>query len=89
MQASVLSQEMHAVAFSSESIRSIDLRNILGSRSTIGRTKDPEGARKVSSDVLRPILMLLRRQACLCHSISMSGNLIAGADVEELSQLFI
>ncbi|KAM5351530.1 hypothetical protein ACJ41O_004253 [Fusarium nematophilum] len=89
IQASVLSQEMHALAFSSESIRSMDLRNILGSRSTIGRSKDPEGARRVSSEVLRPILMLLRRQACLCHSITMSGNLLAPADVEELANLLV
>lgn len=84
MQASVLSQEMHALAFSSESIRSMDLRNILGSQSTTRRSKDHEGARRVSSEVLRPILMLLRRQACLCHSITMAGNLLAPSDVEEL-----
>ncbi|KAF4965436.1 hypothetical protein FZEAL_10758 [Fusarium zealandicum] len=89
MQASVLSQEMHALAFSSESIRSMDLRNILGSRSTVGRTKDPEGARRVSSEVLGPILMLLKRQACLCHSINMAGNLLAPVDVEELANLLV
>jgi hypothetical protein len=89
MQSSVLSQEMHALAFSSESIRSMDLRNILGPRSTIGRSKDPEGARRVSSEVLRPILLLLKRQACLCHSITMSGNLIASSDIEELANLLV
>ncbi|KAF4335127.1 NLRC3, partial [Fusarium beomiforme] len=89
MQSSVLSQEMHALAFSSESIRSMDLKNILGPRSTIGRAKDPEGARRVSSEVLRPILLLLKRQACLCHSITMSGNLIAPGDVEELANLLV
>ncbi|KAF5005852.1 hypothetical protein FDECE_7737 [Fusarium decemcellulare] len=89
MQSSVLSQEMHALAFSSESIRSMDLRNILGSRSSVGRSKDPEGARRVSSEVLRPILMLLKRRSCLCHSITMSGNLLAPADVEELANLLV
>ncbi|KAM0204621.1 hypothetical protein ACHAPI_000388 [Fusarium lateritium] len=89
MQSSVLSQEMHALAFSSESIRSMDLRNILGPRSTIGRSKDPEGFRRVSSEVLRPILLLLKRQACLCHSITMSGNLISPNDVEELANLLV
>ncbi|KAK7425383.1 hypothetical protein QQZ08_008169 [Neonectria magnoliae] len=93
MQAPILVLEIHALIFSSESIRSIDLRNVLGSRSTIsqpGRPKvDPDYARKLTSEVFRPILWLLRYDACRCHSIALSGNVFSQSDVEDLSNLLV
>ncbi|KAH6998507.1 hypothetical protein BKA56DRAFT_626898 [Ilyonectria sp. MPI-CAGE-AT-0026] len=93
MQAPILVLEIHALVFSSESIRSIDLRNVLGSRSTTsqpGRPKvDLDYARKLTSEVFRPILWLLRYEACRCHSIAMSGNLLSPSDVEDLANLLV
>lgn len=93
MQAPILVLEIHALVFSSESIRSIDLRNVLGSRTSTSlpaRAKvDPEYARKLTTEVFRPILWLLRYEACRCHSISLSGNLLYPGDVEDMANLLV
>ncbi|KAI5465786.1 hypothetical protein BGZ63DRAFT_348023 [Mariannaea sp. PMI_226] len=93
VQAPVLVLEIHALLFSSESIRSIDLRNVLGPRAAAslpGRPKaDPDYARKLTSEIFRPISWLLRYEACRCHSISLSGNLLLQSDVEDLANLLV
>lgn len=76
--------------FASESIRSIDLSNILGFQTVITRQNrlkfDPEQARRLCSEVLRPILLLLKNQQCLCNGIILDGNPLASADVEDLGK---
>lgn len=55
-----------------------------------GRGKgDPEFSRKVTTEVFRPILWLLRYEACRCHSISLSGNLLYHGDVEDMANLLV
>lgn len=88
VQAPVLVQEIHALVFASESIKGIDLTNVWGlrnpnkphSRASIDYT----GVPKMSSEILRPLLMLVRQGLCSCRSISLSGNPLARSDVDEL-----
>ncbi|KAL7937679.1 hypothetical protein V8C35DRAFT_185909 [Trichoderma chlorosporum] len=92
IQASILEQEMHALIFSSESIRYIDLTNTVG----LSRPKRPQTSRgsinqsamrKMSSEIIRPLSMLLKTQLSHCHGISMSGNPIGPSDVAELANV--
>lgn len=91
VQAPVLTQEFHALAFGSESIRSIDLTNCLGvqaKRSSRTRAStDLAAYRKTSSEILRAILMLTRAELSVCNSITFSGNPLAQGDVDELGML--
>lgn len=89
IQAPILEQEIHALLFSSESIRYIDLTNVVG----LQRPKRPHTGRgsinhstmrKMSSEIIRPLTMLLKTGLCHCHGISMSGNPIGSGDVAEL-----
>ncbi|POR37921.1 Uncharacterized protein TPAR_01874 [Tolypocladium paradoxum] len=93
LQAPILEQEVHALMFASESIRSIDMANVLGLQSSNQRQSrlqcDYGNLRKMSSEMLRPILMLWREQMCVCHSISMSGNPVAPQDVDELANILV
>ncbi len=88
IQSPVLTQEFHAMAFASESIRSIDLTNCMGvldNRSSQMRGSTDFGTyRRISSEILRPILMLARAGLCTCHSINMSGNPLSPVDIDEL-----
>ncbi|KAK6448245.1 hypothetical protein FP744_10004495 [Trichoderma asperellum] len=93
VQATILEQEIHALLFSSESIRHIDFTNTVG----LQRTKRPQTGRgsinhttmrKMSSEIIRPLSMLLKTQLSHCHSISMSGNPIGSSDVAELANVF-
>ncbi|KAL7946194.1 hypothetical protein V8C42DRAFT_352529 [Trichoderma barbatum] len=93
IQAPILEQEMHALIFSSESIRYIDLTNTVGlqrpRRPQTGRGSINQSAmRKMSSEIIRPLSMLLKTQLSHCHGISMSGNPIASNDVAELANVF-
>lgn len=64
------------------------MTNVLGLQSSSQRQSrlqcDYGSLRKMSSEMLRPMLMLWREQMCVCHSISMSGNPVAPHDVDEL-----
>lgn len=88
-QAPVLEQEIHALLFSSESIRHIDFTNSAGLQRSM-RPQTGKGSidnttmRKMSSEIIRPLSMLLKTQLSHCHSISMSGNPIDSSDVAEL-----
>lgn len=91
MQSPVLSQEMHALMFASESIRSIDLRNVFGSQSSGSRLSrslpDHQAAcARMASELMRPILMLFREQLSVCRSLSLSDNAVALCDVDELCE---
>jgi hypothetical protein len=84
----VLAQELHALAFASESIRRIDLTNVLGlynsySAQTRGST-DYTAYYTNSSEMLRPLLMLSRGYILTCHSIIMSQNPLAPSDIDDL-----
>lgn len=77
--------------FASESIRNIDLTNVFNmsksSKVQQGCVQpNYSGIRKMSSEILRPILVLLEQQLSHCHSISMSGNYISAGDVDELGK---
>ncbi|PON27938.1 hypothetical protein TGAM01_v203075 [Trichoderma gamsii] len=92
-QATVLEQEIHALLFSSESIRHIDFTNTAGLKRPLrpqtGRgSVDQTTMRKMSSEIIRPLSMLLKTQLSHCHSISMSGNPIGSSDVAELANVF-
>lgn len=92
-QAPVLSQEFHALVFASESIRSLDLTNIYGARNASSRQIQPRAdstqTQQLSSEILRPILLLLRQQLSLCHGFSLNGNALAEADIEDLGTLLV
>jgi hypothetical protein len=85
--APVLTQELHSLAFASESIRSIDLTNVLGiqTRGNQQSRTQPDYTKlcKTSSEMLRPITLLARGQLQTCHTINMSGNPVAVDDIEE------
>lgn len=90
LQATILEQEIHALTFTSESIRSIDLTNTLGLQTSqrLSRLQyDHEALCKKSSELLKPILMLWRLQMSVCQGISMSGNPISLGDMDELANL--
>ncbi|UKZ80717.1 hypothetical protein TrVFT333_008480 [Trichoderma virens FT-333] len=92
LQAPILEQEMHALIFSSESIRYIDLTNTVGlqrpKRPQTGRGSINQSAmRKMSAEIIRPLSMLLKTQLSHCHGISMSGNPIGSGDVAELANV--
>ncbi|KAJ6446376.1 leucine rich repeat protein [Purpureocillium lavendulum] len=90
LQATILEQEIHALTFTSESIRSIDLTNTLGLQTSQRLSRfqyDHEALCKKSSELLRPILMLWRQQMSVCQGISMSNNPIAPGDMDELANL--
>ncbi|QYT01164.1 PH domain-containing protein [Trichoderma simmonsii] len=93
IQAPILEQEIHALLFSSESIRYIDLTNTVGlqraRRPQTGRGSINQSAmRKMSGEIIRPLSMLLKTQLCHCHGISMSGNPIGSSEVAELANVF-
>lgn len=92
LQAPIIEQEIHALLFASEATRSLDLTNVSGQQTKSRRMSrlqsDLAHAHKMSSEVMRPMLMLLRRQLSVCHSISMSGNSIAPGDLDELGTEF-
>jgi hypothetical protein len=79
------------MAFASESIRSIDLTNVLGTQQAqpIRRTFDDTGSRSISSEILRPLLLLARSQLCVCHSIAMSGNMLGSSEIDDLGECSI
>ncbi|PHH91376.1 hypothetical protein CDD83_684 [Cordyceps sp. RAO-2017] len=93
LQASTLEQEMHALTFASESIRSVDMTNVLGLQSKDRRQGrlncDLGRLHAMSSEMFRPMLMLWRHQLCVCHSISLSGNPLAPQDVDELANILV
>ncbi|KFG83093.1 leucine rich repeat protein [Metarhizium anisopliae] len=91
LQSPILEQEIHALLFASESIRSLDMSNVLGLGDKANRLSryqyDLTSLSKTTLEILRPFLELWRRQLCICHSISLSGNPIALDDLDELADL--
>ncbi|OAA43103.1 leucine rich repeat protein [Metarhizium rileyi] len=91
LQASILEQEIHALLFASESIRSLDMSNVLGMGNRGNRLSryqyDLASLSKTTSEILRPFLELWRRQLCICHSIFLSGNPVSPSDLDELAEL--
>lgn len=87
-EASVLEQEIHSLLFASDSIRSINLSNVLGLYHYQTRQRlmitGVDKLEKHTSELLRPIMELLKRQLSHCHSIILSGNPICTDDAEEL-----
>lgn len=86
-QASVLEQEIHSLLFASDSLRSINLCNVLGlydPKTRQRRMLNIAGLEKTTSELLRPIMELLKRQLSHCHSIALSGNPISAEDADEL-----
>ena len=84
----MLEQEIHALLFASGATRSIDVSDILGLGSRNMRLSrlqcDMGSLRERSSEIVRPILTVLKRHLSVCHSVSLSGNPLADADVDEL-----
>ena len=79
----LLYQEFHALAFCSETIRQIDLRNCtksLSARLTQQRTQVP------SLQFLTPILHLLRSGITKCNHLILGGNTLPQSDIEALGK---
>ncbi|KAH6664331.1 hypothetical protein F5X68DRAFT_161001 [Plectosphaerella plurivora] len=85
----ILFQELHALAFTSGSIRRIDLTNVLSSqrsRSAPTRFQQPSTATPPPQmEVARAILLLLRTQNIPLDSLTLSGNPLTSAEVDELA----
>ena len=78
---SLLHQELHALAFCSETIRQIDLSNCFP-ESAIRREMAASGKWPA---FLFPILNLLELGLTKCDHLLLSGNFLRAADVEALS----
>ncbi|OAA74630.1 leucine rich repeat protein [Akanthomyces lecanii RCEF 1005] len=91
-QASVLEQEIHSLLFASDSIRSINLSNVVGlyePKTHIRRMiTDTTTFETKTFELLRPIMELLRRQLSHCHSIVLSRNPISKAGADDLRDTF-
>ncbi|KAG5937719.1 hypothetical protein E4U53_008148 [Claviceps sorghi] len=92
LHSTILEQEVHALLFASESIRSLDMSNILGlgtkSNNRISRFQhDLASLSKTTSEILQPFLELVRRQLCVCNSLFLSGNPISCPDLDDLANL--
>ncbi|KAG6040421.1 hypothetical protein E4U41_000621 [Claviceps citrina] len=91
LQATLLEQEVHALLFASECIRSLDMSNVLGLGTKSNRLSrfqhDLATLSKTTSEILQPFLELFRRQLCVCNSLSLSGNPIAFHDLDDLANL--
>ncbi|KAG6004316.1 hypothetical protein E4U21_001175 [Claviceps maximensis] len=91
LQATILEQEVHALLFASESIRSLDMSNVLGLGTKSNKLSrfqhDLASLSKTTSEILQPFLELLRRQLCVCNSLSLSGNPISCHDLDDLANL--
>ncbi|OLN81681.1 hypothetical protein CCHL11_05608 [Colletotrichum chlorophyti] len=81
--APLLSQEIHAVAFTSGSIRKIDLTNVLASQNIIGVSRARAGSKK-EPEVIRPILLLLKTGNIPCDTLLVGGNPLTAAEVGDL-----
>ncbi|KAL2259165.1 hypothetical protein VTK26DRAFT_7251 [Humicola hyalothermophila] len=75
----LLHQEFHALAFCSETIRQIDLRNC--TKSLLSR----HGPSISSTQLLTPILNLLRSGITKCNRLLLGGNILPPSDIEELA----
>ena len=92
LDATVLTQEIHALMFSSESIKVIDFTNSLGSRiqgSHHRSSTDYAALEQMSSELIRPMMMLMRWGLFHGHSVSMAGNHLGPADVDELTNILM
>lgn len=76
----LLHQEFHALAFCSETIRQIDLRNC--SRSLTSQ----HGRHVPSLQFLTPILNLLRSGITKCNRLLLGGNILPQSDIEDLGK---
>ncbi|OBR13611.1 Leucine rich repeat protein [Colletotrichum higginsianum IMI 349063] len=81
--APLLSQEIHAVAFTSGSVRKIDLTNVLALRNIVGVSRARAGSKK-EPEVVRPILLLLRTGSIPCDTLLVGGNPLTAAEVGDL-----
>jgi hypothetical protein len=91
-EASVLSRELHALTFASDSIRSLDLTRAFGARSQKpAQSSANEHAKhlRLSSELMSPLLMLMRAQKCHCQSILFRGNLLAPSEVDDLANTLL
>jgi hypothetical protein len=86
----LLAQEMHNVLFASDSVRSIDLTNVIDHKDLVLRHArlqvSEDRAFKAGTEILRPLLMLLRRQGSLCSSICVSSNALCPAEIDDLGK---
>lgn len=82
IQAPLLHQEFHALAFCSGTIRQIDFT---GSAARFGR--DNRGVDEPTElEFLTPILTLLRSGSTKCNHLLLSGNVLRTQDVEEIGK---
>lgn len=82
MQAPLLHQEFHALAFCSETIRQIDFTGSAARFSNDNRGVDEP----TKLEFLTPILTLLRSGSTKCNNLLLSGNVLRKQDVEEIGK---
>ncbi|KAM0285012.1 hypothetical protein ACHAQH_001701 [Verticillium albo-atrum] len=84
----MLFQEIHAIAFTSGSIRSIDLTNVLAPRRIASTNPRARSLHSSSSnelpEIARPILLLLRTQNITLDALIIGGNALTQGEVDEL-----
>lgn len=79
--APILFQEIHAMAFTSGSIRKIDLTDVLSSWYDPWTVRSAPG---VEQEIARPLLLLLRTRNTPLDTLLLSGNPLTAAEVNEL-----
>ncbi|KAL2753339.1 hypothetical protein ACRALDRAFT_1065349 [Sodiomyces alcalophilus JCM 7366] len=79
--APILFQEIHAMAFTSGSIRKIDLTDVLSSWRDSWSTQSAPG---VEQEIARPLLLLLRTRNTPLDTLLLGGNPLTAAEVNEL-----
>ncbi|KAI1122868.1 RNI-like protein [Nemania abortiva] len=87
---SVLFQELVAILLGSESIRYIDLTNVLRKIPTISSSqKDSFPSASVGvCEIIPPIVMLWGSLQTRCNSITLNGNAVGEIDAVELCRMF-
>lgn len=87
---SVLFQEMVAMLLGSESIKYIDLTNVLSRIPTISSRQSnntPSSSSVGVCEIMPPIVLLWRSLQTRCNSITLNGNAIGEVDAIELCKL--
>ncbi|KAI1104232.1 RNI-like protein [Jackrogersella minutella] len=85
---SVLFQEIVALLLGSESIRDIDLTNVLNGKPTTSLENGQPGPSPTSQvcEVVPPVVLLWKSLQTRCNSINLSGNSLGVPDVAGLSR---
>ncbi|KAI0416259.1 hypothetical protein F5X98DRAFT_189641 [Xylaria grammica] len=87
---SVLFQELISILLGSESIKHIDLTNVLRQVPTVSlpQNDNSSSARVGVCEIMPPVVLLWISSQTRCNSVTLSGNAIGEVDAVELSRVF-